>query len=86
MRNTCKAKKTIKEQADTLASEKKYLFGQKFETHVVKTVKSKEKSKDLFRSVQPILRKASLSLKGEVCKISTFHTLNVLLKLRKTHF
>ena len=56
MKEGKKAKQTLKEKADLLQKEDVDLFGDRFRTHISKTVKSKEKSKELFKNISSPMR------------------------------
>ena len=46
-----KIKKVLKEKRETFESENQYLFGEKFETDLVKTAKSKQKSREVLTTM-----------------------------------
>ena len=46
-----KTKKNLKEKKEIFESQNHYLFGKKFETDLVKSAKSKQKSRELFTTM-----------------------------------
>ena len=50
--NPRKVSKTLKDKAELLQSEKSALFGKKFEEKLVQTIKSKQKSSELLKSLR----------------------------------
>ena len=71
----------MKEQADLFSGEHGMLFGDKFQNFVIKMVKTRQNSEDLFKSMnkgklQPlqhdIIKKKIISDGGEGCRIYYF--------------
>ena len=51
MKDHRKLKRTLKEKADLLSGEHQMLFGDKFQHYITETVKTCQKSEELFKSV-----------------------------------
>ena len=49
MKGHKKLKETLKEKADLLSEEHRMLFGDKFQHYITETVKTRQKSKELFK-------------------------------------
>ena len=51
MKDHRKLKETLKEKADLLSGEHRILFGDKFQHYITETVKTRQKSEELFKSM-----------------------------------
>ena len=51
MKDHRKLKETLKEKADLLSGEHRMLFGDKFQHYITETVKTRQKSEELFKSI-----------------------------------
>ena len=57
LKDSRKAKQILKDKADLLANKDISLFGERFQSYISKTVKSKQKSKELFKTWSTLTRK-----------------------------